>query len=223
MSMSLSYVQRAAISIFTLFPIATGIAGTVFDQPTKLPHHVCDDCWTSDRGEDGEWRSFDDFQLPLKTVVTEVYWQGTYWHTQDESVNPVEPDTNEWEIAFFPSRTIQDRSFPDTRSNSKVYRESIFADEVDSGTSTLTCRPPAAPKPAMDEPPLPELSSSTEVMPCWRNMESITEEPRSLNEPVGANHSSLKEHGNPEYEPATRGVQPSPMVMGDSTRKGYAA
>ena len=131
---TMPYTQRIVCCVAVLVPSASTMADIVFEQPTKLPHHVCDDCWTSDRGQDGEWRSFDDFMFANRTVITEVVWQGAYWDTRDDHSfdNPVDPDTDEWEIGFFPNRTIRDRSFPDTRSRSVVYRENISADAVET-------------------------------------------------------------------------------------------
>jgi hypothetical protein len=50
-------------------------------------------------------------------------------------------------------------------------------------------------------PPLPEESSSTSVTPCARSSDSITEAPRSLNDPVGMNHSHFS---SAEAPPITR-------------------
>jgi hypothetical protein len=61
---------------------------------------------------------------------------------------------------------------------------------------------------------LPELSSNTWRTPCWRKADSITEAPRSLKLPVGANHSSLNKARPPRQRRSTKGVQPSPMVIG---------
>ncbi len=83
--------------------------------------------------------------------------------------------------------------------------------------------PPAAPYADTDAPPLPELSSSTASMPCWRSTESITVVPRSLKLLVGWNHSSLKCGRWAPHSFCTRGVQPSPMEIGRATSSGSDA
>ncbi len=88
---------------------------------------------------------------------------------------------------------------------------------------TFTCISPAAPYAATDEPPLPELSSNTDETPCCLSIDSITDVPRSLNDPVGANHSSLKKHFAPANVVAISGVQPSPNEIGVSTSSGSDA
>ena len=75
----------------------------------------------------------------------------------------------------------------------------------------------------MAAPPLPELSSSTAATPWARSRESITEAPRSLNEPVGMNHSHFSSAVAPPKARSTSGVQPSPMLMRCSGTKGSAA
>ena len=54
-------------------------------------------------------------------------------------------------------------------------------------------------------------------------MDNITDVPRSLNDPVGANHSSLKKHVAPANVEATNGVQPSPREICVSTSSGNDA
>src|ERR1700722_16930035 len=54
-------------------------------------------------------------------------------------------------------------------------------------------------------------------------MESITEAPRSLKLPVGDSHSSLNRADTPAHLWETRGVQPSPIVIGSATSIGRAA
>ncbi len=83
--------------------------------------------------------------------------------------------------------------------------------------------PPAAPNPAIDEPPLPEESSSIASTPICRRNDSITEEPRSLKLPVGLNHSSLKNGRKSPQSCWTSGVQPSPSVIGFLISTGSAA
>ena len=87
----------------------------------------------------------------------------------------------------------------------------------------FTRRPPAAPNPATDDPPLPELSSSTPGTPSWRRNDSITVVPRSLKLPVGLNHSSLKNGRCSPQGRCTSGVQPSPMVIGSAMGTGSEA
>ena len=51
----------------------------------------------------------------------------------------------------------------------------------------------------------------------------MTEAPRSLKLPVGENHSSLNSAGTPRQLRETRGVKPSPIVIGSGTSTGRAA
>jgi len=51
----------------------------------------------------------------------------------------------------------------------------------------------------------------------------MTEAPRSLKEPVGMNHSHFSSAVPSPRRASTRGVQPSPMLIGLAGRKGRAA
>ena len=99
----------------------------------------------------------------------------------------------------------------------------IFATEVLAGARIFALMPAAAAYAATDEPPLPELSSSTSVTPRSRRKDIITVVPRSLKLAVGLNHSGLTSIGNPATSVASIGVHPSPSDTGRSKRTGRAA
>ena len=60
-------------------------------------------------------------------------------------------------------------------------------------------------------------------MPCCFRNEIMAEAPRSLNDPVGENHSSLKRQRLPRKLETNNGVQPSPNDTGGSRSIGKAA
>ncbi|MHC2640613.1 hypothetical protein ACVJGB_003481 [Bradyrhizobium liaoningense] len=98
-----------------------------------------------------------------------------------------------------------------------------MAGDVDAGARIFTRMPPAAPSPAIDEPPLPDESSRMASTPICRRKDNITEEPRSLKLPVGLNHSSLKKGRRSPQPCGISSVQPSPSEIGLAISTGNAA
>jgi hypothetical protein len=94
---------------------------------------------------------------------------------------------------------------------------------VDAGAMMVAAMLPAAAYAATAAPPLPELSSNTARTPCARSNESMTLAPRSLKLPVGMSHSHLIHAGAPRSVRNSKGVQPSPRLIGSSVSDGNAA
>ena len=85
------------------------------------------------------------------------------------------------------------------------------------GTSTTVSRPVAAPNAAADALVFPVDAHSSLVIPRSIAFATATTIPRSLNEPVGLQPSSLKYSAPTPSSPSsrrdlTRGVSPSPIV-----------